>query len=108
MGLDFQKVQGHVRVRFQVKIHRALARAGLVVTITVWKPLLTLQHVHRCTSLVECCYLHHDKGWDLESGEEATQCGMVMGHQVQSLELENNCWYYCRTTLVVGQQVGLY
>ena len=61
MGLDFQKVQGHVRVRFQVEIHRALARAGLVVTITVWKPLLTLQHVHRCTSRVECGYLHRNK-----------------------------------------------
>ena len=61
MGLDFQKVQGHVRVRFQVEIHRALARAGLVVTITVWKPLLTLQHVHRRTSLVECGYLHRNK-----------------------------------------------
>ena len=61
MGLDFQKVQGHVRVRFQVEIHRALARAGLVVTITVWKPLLTLQHVHRCTSRVECGYLHCNK-----------------------------------------------
>ena len=61
MGLDFQKVQGHVRVRFQVEIHRALARAGLVVTITVWKPLLTLQHVHRRTSRVECGYLHRNK-----------------------------------------------
>ena len=35
MGLDFQKVQGHVRVRFQVEIHRALARAGLAVVIMV-------------------------------------------------------------------------
>jgi hypothetical protein len=61
VGLDFQKVQGHVRVRFQVEIHRALARAGLVVTITVWKPLLTLQHVHRRTSRVECGYLHRNK-----------------------------------------------
>ena len=50
-----------MRVRFQVEIHRALARAGLVVMITVWKPLLTLQHVHRRTSRVECGYLHCSK-----------------------------------------------
>ena len=61
MGLDFLKFQGHLMVRFQVEIHRALARAGLAVTITVWKPLLTLQHVHRRTSLVECGYLHCNK-----------------------------------------------
>ena len=66
-----------MRVRFQVEIHRALVRAGLAVTITVWKPLLTLQHDHRCTSRVECCYLHRNKPLYWSGGsasEKGTQC----------------------------------
>ena len=77
MGLDFQKFQGHVMVRFQVEIHLALVRAGLAVMITVWKPLLTLQHVHRCTSRVKCCYLHCNKPLYWPGGsasEKGTQC----------------------------------